>query len=150
MSETYLRAATADDQPVIQRLIRDARLNPFGIDWPRFIMAERHGQIVGAAQIKLLDGGVPELASLVVLPTQQSSGIGAALVWTLIERSPGPIYLRCASHNEGYYRRFGFVTLPLEQMPPPLRRAYHIGDAAIRLINWFSGGQERLLIMGRP
>ena len=56
----FVRAATAEDQQQITRIVRAARINPFGLHWPRFIVAEMDGQLVGAGQIKLLGDGTPD------------------------------------------------------------------------------------------
>jgi N-acetylglutamate synthase-like GNAT family acetyltransferase len=153
MAGIYLRAARAEDQAVIRRMIRAAGLNPLALDWPRFVVAEAWAaagrEVVGCGQIRTHSDGAPELASLAVLPPYQGDGVGGALVWTLISRTPGPVYLRCASHNEGYYQRFGFVTLEPAQMPRSLRRVYRLTDPAVRLYNRLTGNRERLLIMGR-
>ena len=149
MNNVYLRAATADAQAAIRRLIYAERLNPIGLAWPRFVVAESGGEVVGIGQIKVLGDGTRELASLAVLPAQQGNGVGSTLAWTLISRTPGPLYLRCASHNESYYHRFGFVTLAAEQMPRSLRRIYRVANAAVGLYNRLTGESERMLIMGR-
>jgi N-acetylglutamate synthase-like GNAT family acetyltransferase len=154
MPDVYLRAARAEDQGTIRRMIRAAGLYPLSLDWPRFVVAESmgesRGEIVGIGQVKRLRDGAPELASLAVLPPYQGSGVGGVLVWTLISRTPGPLYLRCASHNESYYQRFGFVTLAPEQMPASLRRIYCLTDPVVRLYNRLTGDSERMLVMGRP
>lgn len=149
MADIYLRAATADDQAAIRRIIYAERLNPIGLAWPRFVVAESGGEVVGIGQIKVLGDGTRELASLAVLPVYQGTGVGSALAWTLISRTPGPLYLRCADHNESYYHRFGFVTLPPEQMPRSLRRVHQVVDALAGVYNRLTGGSERMLIMGR-
>lgn len=149
MAGIFLRAATAGDQATIRRIIRDAGLNPLSLHWQRFVIAESGGQVAGIGQVKILGDGTPELASLAVLPEHQGAGIGGALVWTLLSRTPGPIYLRCASYNESYYQRFGFVTLAPEQMPPSLRRMYRAVAPLLRHYNQLTGSSERLLIMRR-
>jgi N-acetylglutamate synthase-like GNAT family acetyltransferase len=149
MPDVFLRAATADDQPAIRRIIRAARLNPLGLHWRRFVVAQLGCRVIGIGQVKILGDGTPELASLAVLPAYQGSRIGSAIVWALIDRTPGPIYLRCASHNESYYVRFGFHTLLAAEMPPSLRRAYQVANAVAGLLNWFTGGSARMLIMAR-
>jgi N-acetylglutamate synthase-like GNAT family acetyltransferase len=149
MPDVFLRAATVEDQPAIRRMIRAARLYPFSLHWQRFVVAQSGDQVIGVGQVKVLGDGTPELASLAVLPEYQNSGIGNGIVWTLIDCTRGPIYLRCASHNEGYYLRFGFRTLAAEEMPRSLRRVYQFGNAFLPLVNWVTGGHERLLVMGR-
>lgn len=149
MAHIFLRAATAQDQPAIRRIIRAAGLNPMSLHWPRFVVADAEGEVAGIGQVKVLGDGAPELASLAVPPPYQGTGIGGALVWTLISRTPGPIYLRCAGHNESYYQRFGFVTLAPEQMPRSLRRVVRLAAPLIALYNRLTGDNQRLLIMGR-
>lgn len=149
MPDVFLRAATAEDQPAIRRIICAARLNPFGLHWQRFVVAQLGDQVIGIGQVKILRDRTPELASLAVLPAYQNSRIGNAIVWTLIDRTPGPIYLRCASHNEAYYLRFGFRTLSVVEMPSSLRRIYQVANTVAGSLNRLTGGSERMLIMGR-
>jgi N-acetylglutamate synthase-like GNAT family acetyltransferase len=137
-------------------MIRDTGLNPFSLHWPRFVLAVDAAAgvpqelVVGIGQVKILGDGTPELASLAVLPEYQGCGIGGAIVWSLIVRTPGPLYLRCASHNEAYYLRYGFRTLAPQEMPGSLRRLYRAANVAVGLYNRVTGDSERLLIMGRP
>jgi amino-acid N-acetyltransferase len=149
MLTPYLRAATASDQPSIQRLVRAARLNPFGLHWPRFVVAEVDGQIVGAGQIKILGDGTRELASIAVVPAWQGRGVGSAIVHTLVSTADAPLYLRCAAHNEGYYRRLGFRTLAPAEMPPNMRREARVVNAVASLVNRLTGGDTRMVIMGQ-
>lgn len=149
MPDVFLRAATAEDDATIRRLIRTARLNPFGLHWQRFVVAQLGSQVAGIGQVKTLGDGTLELASLAVLPEHQDCGIGSCIVWTLIDRTPGTLYLRCAGHNEGYYLRFGFRTLAPAEMPRSLRRMYVMVNAIMPLVNWVTGTPERLVVMGR-
>ena len=149
MPDIFLRAATVDDQPTIRRMIRSARLNPFGLHWQRFVVAQCGSQVAGFGQVKILGDGTPELASLAVLPEYQNRGIGGCIVWTLIDLTPGPLYLRCGGHNEGYYQRFGFRTLAPAEMPRSLRRFYTAMSAVLPLANKVLGSHDQLLIMGR-
>jgi len=149
MSHLFIRAAAAADQEAIRRIIGQARLNPMGLHWQRFIIAEERGQVVGVGQIKPHGDGSEELASLAIVPERQSAGIGSVLMWTLMARAPGTLYLRCASHNEGYYRRFGFRALSLAEMPPSHRRIFRVANGMMRIANLFTKDPERLFIMGR-
>jgi N-acetylglutamate synthase-like GNAT family acetyltransferase len=155
MPAVYLRAASAEDEAAIRRIIRAARLNPFGLHWPRFVVAAAvtpyaAEQIVATGQVKILGDGTRELASLAVIPALQQGGIGQAIVWTLIDRTQGALYLRCASHNEGYYERFGFRTLAPPEMPRSLRRVYAAANLVTGPLNALTGSGERLVVMGRP
>lgn len=144
----FIRAATVADQPIIKAMVRAAQLNPFHLDWPRFIVAEERGQVVGIGQIKVLGDGTRELASLVTAPTHQGLGIGGAIVRTLQAHSPGPLYLRCATHNVTFYLRFGFMDLTPEAMPPDLRRTFLLVQRGVRVVRLVKPGQETMHIMG--
>jgi N-acetylglutamate synthase-like GNAT family acetyltransferase len=149
MSHIQIRAATAADQAAIRQMIRQARLHPMGLAWQRFVVAEAYSQVIGVGQIKPHGDGTLELASLAIIPERQSTGIGSALMWTLLARAPGPLYLRCASHNVGYYRRFGFRTLTVAEMPSSHRHIYRAVNAVVNMINLIASNPERLHIMGR-
>jgi len=143
-----IRAATAADQRTITAMVRAERLNPLHLDWPRFIVAEARGQVVGIGQIKVLGDGTRELASLVTAPTHQGLGIGSALVHTLQSIATSPLYLRCATHNVTFYERFGFADLAPGAMPPDLRRAFLLVQRAVRVVRWVKPGQETMHVMG--
>ena len=145
----FLRAATAADQSRIRQIVRAAGINPMSLAWPRFIVAEDRGQIVGVGQVKPHGDGSRELASIAVVPERQTEGIGSVIVETLIRLENGPLYLTCASHNEGYYLRFGFRTLQRAEMPRDLRRLHRLGRVIISVVNLFTRRRERMLVMGR-
>lgn len=119
--EARLRPARPEDQAVIRRLVRQARLNPFDLHWSRFWVVEIAGQVVGAGQIRRHRDGSRELASLVVDPAWQGRGLGTMLVQALMAQEPGPLYLVCRAELEGFYRRFGFRRLSRQEMPPFFR-----------------------------
>jgi N-acetylglutamate synthase-like GNAT family acetyltransferase len=63
-----LRSAQARDEMVIKGLIRETRLNPMGLKWPNFVVAEdEQGQFIGCGQIKTHKDGTRELASIAVV-----------------------------------------------------------------------------------
>jgi predicted N-acetyltransferase YhbS len=125
-------------------------LNPLSIHWPHFVVAQTAGgAVVGIGQIKILGDGTQELASLGVDPAYQGQRIGEALMWTLMRRAQGPLYLRCAPHNESYYLRFGFRTLTLPEMPHDLARIWRIVHLLTRIYNRFTRSDEWMLVMGR-
>ena len=135
-----LRPARAEDQATIRTIVRAAGINPFGLDWPHFIVAEDDGQIVAIGQIKPHGDGSRELASIATIPARQRQGLGSAIVRRLLVNTVPPLYLMCAAHNETFYLPFGFRRVEPEAMPPYFRR-YH------RLMNVFAGEQPRLVIM---
>lgn len=144
----WLRRATAADQAAITALVRAARLNPFNLDWRRFVVAEEGGQVVGAGQVKPHKDGAREVASIVVAPEWQGRGIGGAVVETLIALEPPPLYLYCAEYNEGYYRRFGFRALTEAEMPGSLRKIHRVSNALLDAFNAVTGQHRRLVVMG--
>ena len=117
-----LRDATVEDQPTIRRIVRAANINPTGLDWPRFIVAEDGGAIVGVGQIKPHRDGTRELASMAVLPAHQGQGIGTAIIEELLRREKGTLHLTCRSRLQGYYERFGFRRLEPHDYPPYFAR----------------------------
>jgi N-acetylglutamate synthase-like GNAT family acetyltransferase len=117
-----LRDATVEDQPTIRRIVRAANINPTGLDWPRFIVAEDGGAIVGVGQVKPHRDGTRELASMAVLPAHQGQGIGTAVIEELLRRENGTLHLTCRPRLQGYYERFGFRRLEPRDYPPYFAR----------------------------
>lgn len=140
---TFIRRATAADQGAIRALIRAVGINPMGLHWQRFIVAEAGGRVVGSGQIKAHGDRRRELASIAVAPALQRRGIATAIIRSLQRRAGPPLYLTCASRNEGLYLRFGFRTLARDEMPPELRRTHRIVNLALRALH----RGERLLVM---
>jgi len=117
-----LRDATIEDQPTIRQIVRAANINPTGLDWPRFIVAEDGGAIVGVGQVKPHRDGTRELASIAVLPARQGQGIGTAIIQDLVRREKATLHLTCRSRLQGYYERFGFRRLESRDYPPYFAR----------------------------
>jgi N-acetylglutamate synthase-like GNAT family acetyltransferase len=115
---SFLRPARSLDQPAIARMVRSAGLLPFGLDWPRFLVAESAGRIVGVGQIKVHRDGSHEIASLAVLEEHRRRGIGSVLVRALLGRTDRPIYVICPAHLEVYYGRFGFRRAAARDLAP--------------------------------
>jgi N-acetylglutamate synthase-like GNAT family acetyltransferase len=112
-----IRDATLDDQATIRRIVRAAGINPSALDWPRFIVAEDGGAIVGVSQVKPHGDGSRELASIAVIPERQGEGIGSTMIRAHLARETGTLYLTCRSQMAGYYERFGFARLERKQYP---------------------------------
>lgn len=118
----HIRAATAADQPAIQQIVRRARINPIGIDWRRFLVAEADGVIVGIGQVKPHRDGSRELASIAVVPERRRQGIASQIIRALIAREQGVLYLTCRAELEPFYMRFGFRRIQKDEMLPYFRR----------------------------
>ncbi len=132
MAEFTLRPATEADFPVIRQLIRESRLNPSGLNWRRFLIAETpEGQFAGCGQIKPHPEGTLELASIAVREPYREHGLASRLIKQLLANEPTrPIYLTCDSTLSPFYEKFGFRILELAEMPAYYRRLS-------RLVNLF-------------
>ena len=119
----------------IRAMIRAGRLNPFGLDWRRFLLAvTSSGDIVGCVQTRPHRGGARELASLYVRPEWRRRGVGARLVQAILERESPPLWLTCRSELVPFYRRFGFEPVErMDEMP-----------TYFRLVWWMFGLVRRL------
>ena len=90
--QDQVRRTTAEDQAAITRLVRQARLNPRGLDWRRFVIAEAGGAPIGVAQVRRHPDGGRELASLVVLSEHRDRGVAGRMIDALLPDEPGPIF----------------------------------------------------------
>ena len=90
LMQDRVRPATADDQADITRLVHQARLNPRGLDWLGFVIAEADGATVGVAQVRRHPDGSRELASLVVLPEHRGHGVAGSMIDALLVDETGP------------------------------------------------------------
>jgi N-acetylglutamate synthase-like GNAT family acetyltransferase len=144
-----IRPATEVDQPTITAMIRTADINPMGLDWRRFLVAEEQGQIVGIGQIKPHGDGSRELASIAVSPDRQHQGIATRLIEALVASESGPLYLMCRQQLEGFYSRFGFNRLTGDQMPPYFRRMTRLAAIIIFVASRLRHEEIQLIVMKR-
>src|ERR1043165_2408750 len=79
-----VRPATVADQPAIRRIVRQARINPTGLAWPRFVVAEAEGQVGGTGQVKPHRDGSRELASIATVPEMQRRGVARQIIEALL------------------------------------------------------------------
>lgn len=110
-----IRAATHADAARIKIMVRAERLNPLGLDWQRFYVAEGAGEVVACVQTKP-HGNVRELASLVVECRWRGLGIGLSLVAFLQAEAGPPLWLMCRTTLVPFYEQCGFeeVAAPRE------------------------------------
>ena len=122
--EFSLRPALDTDIPAIYELVREGRINPTGIDWMRFMLAETaEGDVIGCGQLKPHKDGSMELASIVVTEAWRGKGVARAIIEDLIQKNDGPLYLMCVSDNGPMYEKFGFRAVEDEDhMPKYFRR----------------------------
>ncbi|GAB4483443.1 MAG: hypothetical protein OHK0031_06750 [Anaerolineales bacterium] len=143
MDKFSLRPAQETDSRVIRQLIRAERLNPTGLDWRRFIIAEADGQFAGCAQLKPHGDGSLELASLAVEERFRGQGLACLLIGHLLQNSPRPLYLTCRAGLGIFYQKFGFRALTPAEMPPYFRRLNFLAGLLMKL----PGVEESLLVM---
>lgn len=123
MTNFTLRPAVETDSPAIKQLIHEGEVNPMGLDWKRFIVAENlQGEVVGCGQLKPHGKEVLELASIVVKTGYRDQGIARALIEHLLASGPRPLYLMCRSRLETLYEKFGFRAIPYDEMPRYFQR----------------------------
>jgi amino-acid N-acetyltransferase len=121
--EYRLRPAAAADDAAIRRLIREGEINPMGLDWQRFTIAEApDGTVVACGQIKPHQDGSHELASIAVTAAWRGRGLARAIIESLLAAHPGVLYLMCESSLEPLYEKFGFARLDEAEYPRYFRR----------------------------
>ena len=131
--EFRVRCAGETDSPLIRELIRDAGINPTGLDWRRFSLAvDEHGAVIGCGQIKPHGDGSDELASIAVVPAWQRRGVATALIRYLLANHPDTIYLTCRRRLGKFYERFGFTAASKDSLPPYFRRVSRASNALER------------------
>lgn len=115
-----------------------------GLDWRRFIVAvDGRGLVIGCGQIKEHQGGVRELASLVVSPEWRGQAIGRAIVRRLMAETVPPVWLMCRSGLVPYYLTFGFSEVgAAAPQPRYFRRIRTLAKAMM-----FSGRRDYLAVM---
>lgn len=132
-----IRPAKVSDMRLIRRALWAERMNPLFVEQRNFVTArEADGELVGAAQLRPLDGASYELASLFVLPEHRRRGIGGALVRECLGRAPGAqlrgsavsksaadVYLLTLATCAGFYERFGFGVVSKSASVLPLTLA---------------------------
>ena len=132
------------DFPAIKDLIHQVGINPTGLDWRRFIVAETlDGQFAGCGQLKPHSDGTLELASLAVVPSARQQGLGGLIISQLASAAPRPLYLTCRAQLGPYYQKFGFRIVTQNELPRYFRRISRIAGLmrTIHLIN------DALLVM---
>jgi amino-acid N-acetyltransferase len=101
-----IRRATAADQPVIGRTVRQARLNPRNLHWPAFVIAEADDKPVGVAQVRRHADGSRELASLVVV--DEHRGVAARMIDALLCDETHPVFTLLDRRYAEHFTRWGF------------------------------------------
>lgn len=134
MADFRLRAATAADEHKIKALIRAVQINPMGLDWRRFVIAESaQGGMMGCGQVKPHGGCVSELASIAVWEQYRGQGVARAIIEHLLGQNPGTLYLMCMSPLGPLYEKFGFREIQQKEMPSYFRRMARLARVMMSL-----------------
>jgi N-acetylglutamate synthase-like GNAT family acetyltransferase len=144
LADLSLRPALEADFPSIKGLIHESGINPTGLDWRRFIVAEMPGgEFAGCGQLKPHSDGSLEMASIAVVAGYRQQGYARLIIQKLLDTSPRPLYLTCRSQLGPFYEKFGFRGIEGDQLPKYFRRISRIAGvvSALHII------RDKLLVM---
>ncbi|MEX2154572.1 MAG: arsenic resistance N-acetyltransferase ArsN2 [Gemmatimonadaceae bacterium] len=120
-----IRAATAHDLPLVEKLLTESDLPLAGVReaLKDFVVADADGDIVGVAGLEVCcDDAL--LRSVAVLPEWRSRGVGRALVTRAIaeaeSRGIRALYLLTTT-AEHYFPSFGFKKISRAEVPDAVR-----------------------------
>ena len=141
---TTIRPARETEAAQIRELIYLVGINPTGLDWKRFVVAVNdRDEVIGCGQLKPHSQEVLELASIAVYPEHQGKGVARAIIEYLLKDSPRPLYLMCQSSLGPLYEKFGFRSIPYDEMPRYFQRISKLAG----LVTTLAHREEHLLIM---
>ncbi len=125
---TVLRRAKLTDVPAIAGIMAQYVMQ--GVLLPRpvselyqcvreFVIAEREGQVVACAALRVLWDDVAEVRTLAVRPDHHGRGLGGVLVQSLIAdaRALGLPRVIALTREVPFFERCGFVVVPRESLP---------------------------------
>jgi amino-acid N-acetyltransferase len=139
-----IRKAQSSDAHTIRALVFRSGINPSGLDWRRFLVAELPGgEIIAVGQIKPHRDGSQELASIAVTPTWRRRGVARAIIQALIAGHNEELYLMCRSRLRPFYEKFGFHQVQPEEMPRYFRKVSQLAGLA----GWLLNERESLVVM---
>lgn len=137
--------ATPEDAPRIEALLREAAPDTIPVDAARIVeriedyLVLRHPLFgaVAATAVHDLDRARCELRSVVVAPEWTRRGLASRLLTAAIERAERRgRALTCVTLSPEYFRRFGFVEVPLSWLPPkPGRPAVVDGRRRVAMLH---------------
>ncbi len=140
-----IRPARSSDRKSIRRIVRESGLPPLSLRWPRFMVAEENGRLIGVGQVKILGNGSHELAAIAVRPAYRRQGIASQIIESLLAREEGELYLLCRAELESFYGRFGFRQIEGEVLPRSMAQLSRLA----RSWAWLASriGRQRITII---
>jgi N-acetylglutamate synthase-like GNAT family acetyltransferase len=145
-----VRRATPEDQSGITRLVRAARLNPAGLSWQGFVVAEQDGRLVGTAQLRRHPDGALELASLVVEPRARAAGVATSMVNALLQLESSAVYTIVDRRFADHFARWGFAPVTPAALPRSVRRTLRVGRIVTAVATAVRRPRIRLVPLARP
>lgn len=146
-----IRPACEDDEKALIALIKSERLNPLDLHWFNFIVAVADGRLIGAAQMRCHGDGSRELASLVVEASHRRRGLAAQLINALLDREPGRVFMITSRARAGYFARWGFAPVAIDNASARVKRNYRMGHYGGRVMSVLQRRSfNPLIILERP
>jgi len=88
-----IRPAVSQEQDEIVTFVRSERMNPFDLDWRRFLLATDRSGIVATVQLRHHGDGSRELGSLVVRKDARRRNVASRLIGTLLASAPARVFM---------------------------------------------------------
>jgi len=125
-----IRAASAHDEAAIASLVHGERMNPFDLDWRRFLVATDARGVAGAVQMRSHFDGSRELGSLVVRPDLRRMGVASRLIDALMLFARGRVYMITGARFAAHYAHWGFAPVEPANAPAGILKNYVLGRLA--------------------
>ena len=130
MGPIAIRPATDCDATEIVTLVHGERLNPFDLDWRRFVVATDGTRLLGAVQVRHHADGSRELGSLVVHKEARRRGIASRLIDAALGAHGARIFMITGARFARHYERWGFRRIASQRAPWPIMRNCWFGRLA--------------------
>lgn len=145
-----IRRARAEDQQAITALVRGAKLNPAGLHWEGFVVAEQDGRLVGVVQLRRHPDSATEMASLVIDAESRGQGIAARMFDLLLADETGPVHAVLDRRHLDSYARWGFGPIDPGELPKSVARTLRIGRVVTAIASVIRRDRIRLVPVYRP
>jgi predicted N-acetyltransferase YhbS len=122
----FITRASRHDKADISRFLEDNDWTVEDVNLGVFFFA-RSGPVVGCIRFVEVEPQTVVVQDMVVAPDRRGQGLGAELMRAAMNSRGGTLYLRCVEDQAGYYERFGFRSMPFEELPDSVR-AHFTGD----------------------